>query len=74
MSILLPTEIINEIIIFIGDLKLCFQIKNEYTANKVYNKDKHSYKEACIKGELEIVKFLHKKDIKVVLHLLFFGL
>ncbi len=59
MSILLlPSEIISEILIFTDNFKLCIQIKDNYSANKVYNKKYHSFNKICRKGDLEVLKWL----------------
>ena len=59
MTTILPQEIIDEVLIFLGDLKICIKIKNNYSANKVYNEKQHSYLKVCEKGELEVLKWLH---------------
>ncbi len=42
-----------KILIFNGELKLCIKMKDKYSANKVYNERKHTYKEICQLGDLE---------------------
>ncbi len=39
MTIILPLEIISEILIYIGNFTLCLQLKDNYSANKVYNEN-----------------------------------
>ncbi len=58
MTILLPLEIISEILIFIGDLNLCIQLKDNYSATIVYNKYniQHTYSNLCVTGQLKVLK------------------
>ncbi len=59
MTIILPMEIISEILIFYGDLELCIILRDDYAANKVYNKNQYSFIEVCKNGQLEVLKWLH---------------
>ena len=56
---ILPQEIIDNILLFVNDIGLCFQLENYYCIKKIYNKDIHTWDWASETGNLQFIRWLH---------------
>ena len=63
----IPTDIIKYILEYSGDLNTAIYL-NLDTKN-IYNPNIHTYAWACENSQLEIVKWLHKNNIKINVNL-----
>jgi hypothetical protein len=62
-TMLLPTEIIDEIILR-TDFQTAILLNNEYAIKKLYVPKKHTFDFAASEGHLEILKWLHKNTVQ----------
>lgn len=61
MTLSLPIEIWDEILVKTGDLELAILYKNNYVINKIFNKDKHTFYWCIMHDNLVVFDFLVKK-------------
>jgi hypothetical protein len=62
---LLPTEIIDEIILR-TDFQTAISLNNKYAIKKLYDPKKHTFDFAASEGHLEILNWLHENTDKVL--------
>jgi len=62
---LLPTEIVDMILIYTNDISLAIKLTNIHVIKKIFNSKIHTWYWACENNKLDMIKLLHTKGFSI---------
>ena len=62
---LLPTEIVDMILIYTNDISIAIKLNNIHVIKKIFNSKIHTWYWACENNKVDLIKLLHTKGFSI---------